>query len=51
MRLGEFESATREYLNIYFSNSNDLSTANLAILTMVGTKLAGSDRKSLIAGD
>ena len=32
---GEFEDATKEYLNLYFANSGDLNAANLSILNMV----------------
>ncbi len=33
---GEFEQATNEYLNLYFSSIDNFSTVNLAVLNLVG---------------
>ena len=48
-QLGEFEAATKEYLNIYYNNVNDLSTANLSILNMVEDRSAEAIEKALLS--
>jgi len=48
MQLGQFEEATNEYLNLYYANPQDLSTANLVILNMVNPQSEDAIERALL---
>ncbi|MEZ4825978.1 MAG: tetratricopeptide repeat protein [Bacteroidia bacterium] len=47
-QLGEFDKATGEYLNMYYSNPANLSAANLAVLNLVTPQSSAAVEKALL---
>ncbi|WNJ21387.1 tetratricopeptide repeat protein [Pontibacter sp. G13] len=48
-QLGEYEEATKEYLNIYYGNPADLNTADISILNMLSPTSIESIEKTLLS--
>ncbi|MEL6250914.1 MAG: tetratricopeptide repeat protein [Bacteroidota bacterium] len=49
MQLGEYENATQEYLNLYYDDFSNQSSANLSILNMVSVQSQDEIEKALLS--